>query len=77
MRFLLPTSDEQLSCPLAVADVEVELRAAAAAAAAAVEADLCVFIWALRLLTLSNTLPFKKSIDETINLKYAENGTDL
>jgi hypothetical protein len=40
---------------------EEELAAAnAAAAAAAVEADLCVFIWALRLLTLSNTLRHPK-----------------
>ena len=58
LRFLLFTSDEQLSCPLVdvvVAQMEEEL-AAAAAAAAAVEADLCVFMWALRLLTLSKTL---------------------
>jgi hypothetical protein len=73
LRFLLPTSDEQLSCPLAAVEEEEELAAAnAAAAAAAVEADLCVFIWALRLLTLSNTLRHPKQ-HKSIKLLIKQN----
>jgi hypothetical protein len=52
---------------------EEELAAAnAAAAAAAVEADLCVFIWALRLLTLSNTLRHPKQ-HKSIKLLIKQN----
>jgi hypothetical protein len=53
-------------------EVEELAAANAAAAAAAVEADLCVFIWALRLLTLSNTLRHPKQ-HKSIKLLIKQN----